>query len=112
MGVVVSRSSTLGPSSRPVAIPFGFDTSSDGKAQGEVELPIHIWWSEPKRVFDLRSTKDRLRVYELVLSEGDEDDVRFYVRYEDLRSLWSQLFLPRHVRDAWERKFPQLGVFN
>ena len=108
--MAVSRSSTLGPASRPVAIPLGFDTSNDVKAQSEVQLPIHIWWSEPKRVFDLGSPKDRLRVYELVLSEGDEDDVRFFVRYDELRSVWDQLFLPRHVREAWERKFPQLGV--
>ena len=108
--MVISRSTILGPASRPVAIPLRFDTSSDVKAQGGVELPIHIWWSEPRRVFDLRSPKDRLRVYELVLSEGDEDDIRFYVRYDDLRSVWGQLFLPRHVREAWERKFPQLSA--
>jgi len=110
--MVVSRSSTLGPASRPVAIPSGFDTSNDVKAQGEVELPIHIWWSEPKRVFDLRSPKDRLRVCELVLSEGDENDVRLYVRFDDLKSSWNQLFLPRHVRDAWERKYRQLSSVN
>lgn len=107
--MVISRSSTLGPASRPVAIPPGFDTSNDTKAQGEVELPIHIWWSEPKRIFNLRSPKDRMRVYELVLSEGDEDDVRFYVRFDDLRSSWHQLFLPRHVRQAWESRYQQLG---
>jgi hypothetical protein len=108
MGVVNSRSSTQGPASRPVAIPSGFDTSNDAKAQGEVQLPIHIWWSEPKRAFDLRSPRDRIRMYELVLSEGDEDDVRFYVRFDDLRTLWRQLFLPRHVREAWQRAYPQL----
>ena len=108
MGVVVSRSSTLGPASRPVAIPPGFDTLNDVKAQGEVQLPIHIWWSEPKRVFDLRSPTDRIRLYELVLSEGDEADVRFYIRFDDLRTLWRQLFLPRHVREAWQREYPQL----
>jgi hypothetical protein len=47
-------------------------------------------------------------MYELVLSEGDEDDVRFYVRFDDLRTLWRQLFLPRHVREAWQREYPQL----
>jgi hypothetical protein len=110
--VVVSRSSTLGPASRPVAIPSGFDTSDDKKAQGKVELPIHIWWSEPKRVFDLTEPNDRLRAYELVLTEGDEDDVRFYIRFDALRSSWHQIFLPRHVREAWEKKYHQLSSIS
>jgi hypothetical protein len=107
--VVVSRSSTLGPASRPVAIPSGFDTSNDLKAQGTVELPIHVWWSEPKRVFDLTRPDNRLRAYELVLTEGDEDDIRLYIRFELLRSSWHQLFLPRHVREVWEKKYQQLS---
>jgi hypothetical protein len=106
--VVVSRSSTLGPASRPVAIPSGLDTSNDTKAQGTVELPIHVWWSEPKRVFDLTKPHDRLRAYELLLTEGDEDDIRHYIRFDVLRSSWHQLFLPRHVREAWEKKYQQL----
>ena len=110
--MVVSRSSTLGPASRPVTIPPGFDTSNDIKAQGTVELPIHVWWSEPKRVFDLTKLDDRLRAYELVLSEGDEDDIRLYIRFDVLRSSWHQLFLPRHVREAWEKKYQQLSSIS
>jgi hypothetical protein len=107
--MVVSRSSTLGPASRPVAIPSGFDTSNDIKAQGIVKLPIHVWWSEPKRVFDLTKPEDRLRAYELVLTEGDEDDIRHYISFDVLRSSWQELFLPRHVREAWEKKYQQLS---
>ena len=43
-----------------------------------------------------------------VLSEGDEDDVRFYVRFDELRTSWPHLFIPRHVREAWEKQYPQL----
>jgi len=82
------------------------------KAQGKVELPVHAWWSEPKRVFDLCKPGDRMRVYELVLTEGDEDDVRLYIRFNVLCSSWQQLFLPRHVREAWETKFQQLSSIN
>ena len=110
--MVVSRSSTLGPASRPVAIPSGFDTSKDIKAQGIVELPIHVWWSEPERVFDLTKANERLRAYELVLTEGDEDDIRLYIRFDVLRSSWHQLFLPRHVREAWEKKYQQLSSIS
>jgi hypothetical protein len=87
----------------------GFDTSNDVKVQGTVELPIHVWWSEPKRVFDLTKANERLRAYELVLTEGDEDDIRLYIRFDVLRSSWQQLFLPRHVREAWENKYQQLS---
>lgn len=91
-----------------MAIPPGFDTSDDLKAEGIIELPVHVWWSEPTRTFDMRDLKVRIRVYELVLSEGDEDDVRFYVRFDELRTSWPHLFIPRHVREAWEKQYPQL----
>jgi len=45
-----------------------------------------------------------------VLTEGDEADVRFYVRFETLKDSWPQLFLPRHVRSAWESKYPELSA--
>ena len=82
------------------------------KAEGKVELPIHVWWSEPKPVFDLSKPGDRVRLYELVLTEGDEDDIRFYIRIDVLFSSWHQLFLPRHVREAWEMNFQQLSSIN
>ena len=110
MTMVPSRSSKLGPAARPVAVPIDFDVSSDVKAEGVVELPIHVWWSEPRRTFDLASERDRRRLYELVLTEGDESDVRFYVSFDDLRDSWPQLFLPRHVRSAWESKYPELSA--
>ncbi len=106
--MAISRSSKLGPAARPVAVPKGFDGIGGTKARGLIELPIHIWWSEPTRTFDMGSDKDRRRVYELVLTEGDEDDVRFYVQFDDLKVDWLVLFLPQHVRSAWESKYPQL----
>ena len=106
--MTTSRSSTLGPSSRPVAIPRDLDGSSGSMEEGIIELPIHIWWSEPRRVLDTRLPKDRLRLYELVLVEGNEEDVRRYLRFSVLQDTWTQLFLPRHVRDEWERAFPHV----
>ena len=106
--MVTPRSSTLGPSSRPVAVPPNFDAAGNVTVKGRVELPVHVWWSEPSRSFDMDSVRDRKRVCELVLSEGDESDVLHYVRFEDLRAWWTELFLPRHVREAWEMAYPQL----
>jgi hypothetical protein len=40
-----------------------------------VELPLHLNWSAPGRVFDLRSRADRARVYEIVLHEGKPADI-------------------------------------
>jgi len=108
--MVVSRSSKLGPASRPVAIPEDFDVSSDQKAEGIIQLPIHVWWSEPVRTFDLNDEPQKMRVYELVLTEGDEPDVRRYVRLPDLLGLWSRLTLPPHVRTAWQIWFALHGL--
>lgn len=71
------------------------------KASGRIELPLHIAWSEPRRVYDLGNRYDRRRVYEQVLAEGTPDDIRQYVRASDLIDLWDELVLPRHVRQAW-----------
>jgi len=90
-------------------VPVHFDVAQNVAAEGRVELPVHVWWSEPRRSFDLDKVRDRKRVYELVLSEGDESDVLHFVRFEELKVLWAELFLPRHVRDAWESTYPQLG---
>ena len=45
------------------------------------------------------------RVYEQVLREGTEDDVRHFVRLDELVDLWDELVLPDHVRGAWDRWF-------
>jgi hypothetical protein len=44
---------------------------------------------------------DRIRVYEQVLREGTEDDVRFYVDADELREVFDELVLPPPVRRAW-----------
>jgi hypothetical protein len=95
------RSSTLGPSARPVAIPDDVDNPRVVKAQGVVELPLRVRWSGPRRRYDLNDRADRARVYEQVLAEGTDDDVRFYVVVDDLVDLWPDLVLPQRVRRAW-----------
>jgi hypothetical protein len=96
------RKSTLGPSARPVAIPDDLDDPRVVKAQGVVELPLRVRWIGPSRRYDLDDRVDRARVYEQVLAEGTEDDVRFVVVVDDLIDLWPDLVLPHHVRRAWE----------
>jgi hypothetical protein len=83
-----------------VAVPEGLDDSSLPKARG-VELPFHVRWSGLSIVYDLDDRADRAPVYEQVLREGTEDDVRYYVDADQLRELWGELLLPPPVRQAW-----------
>jgi hypothetical protein len=71
------------------------------KVSGVVELPPHIRWSGPPRRYDLADRQQRARVYEQVLREGNDDDVRRFIRTDDLIDMWDELVLPRHVRQAW-----------
>jgi len=82
-------------------VPEDLDDPSLPKARGRVELPFHIRWSGPRITYDLDDRSDRARVYEQVLREGTEDDVRFYIDPDELRELWGELLLPPPVRRAW-----------
>ncbi len=70
-------------------------------ALAAVQLPLHLNWSAPGRIFDLRSRADRARVYEIVLQEGTPADILAYVDGALLVDLWKDLVLPRGVRSAW-----------
>jgi hypothetical protein len=96
-----SRSVELGPAARPVAVPADLDTSLLPKASGRVELPLHVRWSGGPIVYDLDDRADRARVYEQVLREGSEDDVRHYIDADQLLDLWDELVLPAAVRRVW-----------
>ena len=100
--VAHTRTPDLGPAARPVAVPAGLDDPSLTKAHGVVELPSHIRWSGPPIAYDLNDRADRIRVYEQVLREGREEDVRFYVDADELRDVFDELVLPPPVRRAWE----------
>lgn len=97
-----TRTPDLGPAARPVAVPEDVDDPSLRKARGVVELPFHIRWSGPPIAYNLVDRADRIRVYEQVLREGTEDDVRFYVDADELRDVFDELVLPPPVRRAWK----------
>ena len=84
-----------------MAIPDDIDTPGIRKAQGVVALPARVYWSGPQRSFNLADRHDRALAYELVLTEGTDDDVRYFIDVDDLIDLWTQLVLPGHVRQAW-----------
>jgi hypothetical protein len=90
-----------------VAVPDDLDDPSLPKASGKVELPLHIRWSGPPITYDLNDRADRARVYEQVLREGTEDDVRHYVDADQLLELFDELVLPPPVRRAWADWLPR-----
>ncbi|MGQ0804187.1 MAG: hypothetical protein ACT4PI_10040 [Actinomycetota bacterium] len=64
-------------------------------------MPATIAWSgQPD--YDLGDRKQLRRVYEQVLREGTADEVRTHLRASTLLEVWDELYLPAHVRQAWE----------
>ena len=88
---------------RPVAVPD--DLGESAPVVGMVELPLSIRWSGLPIEFDMENPRHLRSVYEQVLREGTEGDVRRYVRASVLVDVWEELFLPVYVRDAWAEWF-------
>lgn len=100
-------SASMGPRraswQRPVAVPADL-TALRGPLTGPVRLPLHVYASGqgPGRVFDLDDEAQRIELYQIVLSNGTEDDACRYLDRRELVRLWPRLWLPPHVRQAWE----------
>lgn len=106
IGAMAGRSSSLGPEARPVAVPDDVDDPRLTKASGLVQLPITIDWSGDTPItYDLNVVRDRRRVYEQVLREGGDDDVRLFIDVDVLLADWDELVLPPRVRLAWAAWF-------
>lgn len=90
---------------RPVAVPDDVDEPRHEKACGVVQLPSNVRWSGPSKTYDLDDPVDRARVYEQVLREGTDDDVRRFIDVDTLEQLWDSLVVPARVRVAWAAWF-------
>jgi transcriptional regulator with XRE-family HTH domain len=86
---------------RPILVPTTMPRLALADALATVELPVHLNWSDRGRRFDLRSRRQRARVYEIVLREGGPRDVLTYIDGALLVDLWDELVLPQTVRVAW-----------
>jgi transcriptional regulator with XRE-family HTH domain len=86
---------------KPTWVPDRLPRLDVARALAAVELPLHLNWSAPGRIFDLRSRADRARAYEIVLQEGTPADILAYVDGALLVDLWEDLVLPRGVRSGW-----------
>jgi excisionase family DNA binding protein len=96
--VLEPRSTTRSRSSTPPA-----DWSHEtGPGDAVVELPFHLYWSDDNNRFDL-SKRARLRsMYQIVLTEGSDEDVRTYINRALLDDVWDELWLSPAVHEAWD----------
>jgi hypothetical protein len=86
-------------------VPDDADDPTIAKASGVVTLPLHVRWSGPPKTYDLSRRAERARVYEQVLREGTDEDIRLFIDVDELLSLWNELVLPAPVRRAWAAWF-------
>jgi transcriptional regulator with XRE-family HTH domain len=89
------------PRGKPAWVPDHLPRLDAARALAVVDLPLHLNWPAPGRVFDLGSRADRARLYEIVLQEGRPEDILAYIDGALLADLWEDLVLPRAVRLAW-----------
>lgn len=73
-----TRSGLLGPAAR-VVVPDDVDDPGVRKASGRVTPPHHVRWSAPVVRYDLDDRAGRVPVYEQVLQEGADEDVRDFI---------------------------------
>lgn len=76
-----------------------------GPLAGEVHLPLRVYWTgpDPEAVaWDLGRESRRARLYEIVLREGTLEDIRAFINGSELVRLWDRLWLPVHLRRAWQ----------
>ncbi len=96
---------------RPVALPERLDLL-DGPTSGVVELPRYLDWSGDAR-YDLDQPGMIIDLYRTVLNEAIKPaDLYAYLNVHALKRLWSYMWLPQFVREAWERRFPELAQIS
>lgn len=80
-----------------------------GPLTGRYRLPHHLDASA-RHLYDFADGQWRELAYRTVLMEaGSETDLTEWLDREALLELWPQLYLPPFVRQAWERRHPQLA---
>jgi hypothetical protein len=97
-------SHSLGRALRTVVVVEKLDALR-GPLTGRFRLPHHLDASA-RHVYDFADEQWRELAYRTVLMEADVTD---WLDKNALLALWSQLYLPSFVREAWERRHPELG---
>jgi hypothetical protein len=80
-----------------------------GPLQGRFRLPLHLDASA-RALYDFASPSDRELAYRLVLLEANSPtDHEQWLERDELLRLWSDLYLPRVVRAAWQAEYAVLA---
>mgnify|MGYP001015265993 CR=1 FL=1 len=79
-----------------------------GPASGVVHLPHTVLWAPGDGRVDLDEEGGIGLVYRVMLAEGTAAEQAAIVNRDRLVEVWSDLLLPRRVRDLWENRFPEL----
>jgi hypothetical protein len=80
-----------------------------GPGHGTVQLPAHIAWSG-LTAFDVDRAPLCASMYQVVLTEGLQEDLAVYLNRGLLLRHWPMLrmVVGRVIRDVWEAGFPEL----
>lgn len=83
-------------------VPDALWRAPSGGAFADIVLPITLNWSAPGRRFDVRDRRQRARLYEVLLREGEPADLERWVDGFLLVDVWPELVLPAALRRLWE----------
>ena len=92
---------TEGVGRRTFSSPSALPHLRPERALASIELPHHLAWSGQRR-FALSDRMDRVRVYEIVLTEGLPEDIAAFVDGNLLVDVWDDLYLRKDIRRAWQ----------
>lgn len=92
---------TKGSGRKTISVPSSLPSLEPVRAFARVKLPHHVAWSG-QGDFDLGVRSERGKAYEILLTEGLPEDITMFVDGALLVDLWSDLFLPGHVKAAWQ----------
>jgi transcriptional regulator with XRE-family HTH domain len=92
---------TVGSGRKTISVPSSLPSLEPVRAFARVKLPHHVAWSGHGD-FDLGLRSERGKAYEILLTEGLPEDITKFVDGALLVDLWSELFLPSHVKAAWQ----------
>ena len=98
----VTFTTHIGARGEPFVVPDQLWRLHPTAALATVRLPQHLHWSGPSRAYKLRDRRDRARVYEIVLREGEPADLLAVVDGALLVDVWDELVLPAVIRTGWE----------
>ena len=97
-----------GRSLRPVVVAERLD-ELHGPLTGRHRLPLRLDASA-RPLYDFDDPHDRDLAYRIVLSEAcSMADLTDWLDQSALLAMWQDLYLPKHVRAAWERQHPHLS---